>query len=70
MKAVLCRRNRFDGSLPPWLNNHHGPASFIHVDFDLHSSTRVGFTLLADRAGTAILFDEYFNYPNLERHEY
>ena len=40
--------------------------------FDLYSSTRTIFKLLGERfvAGTVILFDEYFNYPNWERHEF
>jgi hypothetical protein len=69
---VRLHSGRFDDSLPPWLNDHPGPAAFIHIDCDLYSSTRVVLTLLAERIvpGTVILFDEYFNYPNWERHEY
>jgi hypothetical protein len=62
----------FDATLPEWLKNNPGPAAFIHVDCDIYSSTRTILTLLADRIapGTIILFDEYFNYPNWEQHEY
>lgn len=44
----------------------------MHIDCDLYSSTRTILALLAPRivAGTIILFDEYFNYPNWEQHEY
>jgi hypothetical protein len=69
---VYLHRGWFDQSLPEWLERNHGPVAFIHVDCDLYSSTRTIFTLLADRIvpGTIILFDEYFNYPNWEQHEY
>jgi hypothetical protein len=38
----------------------------------LYSSTKTIFDELADRfvPGTVIVFDEYFNYPNWQQHEY
>ena len=71
-KNVELYKGWFENSLPPWLKNHEGSVAFIHIDCDLYSSTRTILTLLADRIvpGTVILFDEYFNYPNWERHEY
>ena len=49
-----------------------GPVAFIHVDCDLYSSTKTILSLLAPRlvSGSVILFDEYFNYPNWEQHEF
>jgi hypothetical protein len=49
-----------------------GPIAFMHVDCDLYSSTKTIFEFLGDAIGpgTVILFDEYFNYPNWEQHEY
>ena len=69
---VRLHRGWFEKSLPPWINDNGGPVAFIHIDCDLYSSTKTIFTLLADRitCGTIILFDEYFNFPNWERHEY
>lgn len=69
---VQLHRGWFETSLPRWLEPNLGPAAFIHIDCDLYSSTKTIFTLLADRIvpGTVILFDEYFNFPNWERHEY
>ena len=62
----------FDDTLPRWLMETPGPMSFIHIDCDIYSSTRTIFNQLADRIvpGTIILFDEYFNYPNWEAHEF
>jgi hypothetical protein len=69
---VRLHRGWFEDSIPLWLDANPGPVAFIHVDCDLYSLTRTIFTLLADRIvpGTVILFDEYFNYPNWEQHEF
>ncbi len=62
----------FENTVPGWAAANPGPIAFMHVDCDLYSSTKTIFDLLGDRMvpGTIILFDEYFNYPNWERHEY
>jgi predicted O-methyltransferase YrrM len=72
LKNVLLHRGYFDASLPAWLENRPGPVAFIHLDCDLYSSTKTIFKLIAPRlaSGTVILFDEYFNYPNWEKHEF
>jgi hypothetical protein len=69
---VRLHRGYFEDSLPKWLADNTGPVAFIHLDCDLYSSTKTIFALLAPRLipGTVILFDEYFNYPNWERHEF
>jgi hypothetical protein len=69
---VRLYRGWFDTSLPAWLKANVGSIAFVHVDCDLYSSTKTIFTLLAERLvpGTVILFDEYFNYPNWEHHEF
>ncbi|KQS81063.1 hypothetical protein ASG25_06060 [Rhizobium sp. Leaf384] len=62
----------FDRTLPSFLDSHPGPVSFLHVDCDLYSSTQTVLTQLRERLvpGTIILFDEYFNYPGWEMHEF
>lgn len=62
----------FDSTLPRFLKANTKPAAFIHVDCDIYSSTRTVFELLAGRIrpGTVIVFDEYFNYPNWQEHEF
>lgn len=62
----------FDQSLPPFLEKHAGPASFLHVDSDLYSSARTIFDAMGDRIvpGTVIAFDEYFNYPRWREGEH
>lgn len=62
----------FEETLPPFLAGHAGPVSLMHVDCDLYSSTRTVLTLCRDRirAGTMIVFDEYWNYPGWQDHEH
>jgi hypothetical protein len=69
---VLLHKGWFDQVLPGFLSANPGPAAFVHVDCDLYSSTKTVLTALAPRlvAGTVLLFDEYFNYPNWRQHEF
>jgi hypothetical protein len=71
-KNVRLHRGWFEDSLPAWLNHNPGTVAFVHVDCDLYSAACTVLSLLADRIvpGTVIVFDEYFNFPNWEQHEY
>ena len=62
----------FDDTLPKFLEKHPGNFAFIHVDCDLYSSTQAILSHCACRIkpGTVIVFDEFFNYPNWQQHEY
>jgi hypothetical protein len=62
----------FDQSLPGFAGEVAGPAAFLHIDCDLYESTRCVFEVLGDRVvpGTVIVFDEYWNYPGWENHEF
>jgi len=62
----------FDATLPQFLEDHRGNAAFIHVDADLYSSARTILELLQPRIvpGTVIVFDEFFNYPGWQEHEF
>ncbi len=63
---------RFEATLPAFLGEHSGSLRFAHIDCDLYSSTRTVLDLLAPRfrPGTVLLFDEYFNYPGWQHHEF
>lgn len=69
---VRLHKGWFNETLPVWLKENPGPVAFMHVDCDLYSSTKTILDLLKDRIqpGTIILFDEYFNYPNWQKHEF
>jgi predicted O-methyltransferase YrrM len=71
--SVTLHRGWFDDTLPRFLAANPGePAAFMHVDCDIYSSTVTIFRELGARLqpGTIIVFDEYFNYPNWQAHEW
>jgi len=63
---------RFDQTLGSWLATHPGPARLIHIDCDLYQATQDVFEQLRPRiqSGTIIVFDEYWNYPDWQAHEF
>jgi hypothetical protein len=69
---VVLHKGWFNATLPPWCESNPGAIAFMHVDCDLYSSTRDVLAAVGDRLqqGTVIVFDEYFNYPNWENHEF
>ena len=62
----------FDETLPGFLAAEAEPAAFVHIDCDIYESTQAVLALLAPRIvpGTVIVFDEYFNYPGWQQHEF
>lgn len=71
-KNVVLHKGWFDDTLPQFVKENNENISFLHIDCDLYSSTKTIFKWLDKRIveGTIILFDEYFNYPFWENHEY
>jgi Macrocin-O-methyltransferase (TylF) len=69
---VILHKGWFRDTLPRWTEANKGPVAFLHVDCDVYSSTREVLAGLGDRIGqgSVIVFDEYFNYPNWENHEF
>ena len=63
----------FDNTLPSFVADRpEEKLALLHVDCDLYSSTKTIFANVFDRieAGTVIVFDEYFNYPEWRLHEF
>jgi predicted O-methyltransferase YrrM len=62
----------FDDVLPGFMENHPGPVDFLHVDADLYSSAATVLNLVGPRLreGSVVVFDEFFNYPGWQEHEY
>ncbi|GAB3503963.1 class I SAM-dependent methyltransferase [Amycolatopsis cihanbeyliensis] len=62
----------FADTLPDFLAAHRGRVDFLHVDSDLYSSARTVLEQVGPRLepGSVIVFDEFYNYPGWQRHEY
>jgi len=63
----------FADTLPRFLGEHAGESvAFAHVDCDIYASTATVLEHLGERLrpGAILVFDEYFNYPNWQRHEW
>jgi predicted O-methyltransferase YrrM len=64
----------FEQTLPGFCEKIHKPASLIHIDCDLYSSTKSVLDTLHSasmlKKGTIVLFDEFYNYQNFEDYEY
>jgi len=62
----------FEDTLPQFLDSCTENAAFIHIDSDLYSSAKTVLDTLRPRIvpGTVIVFDEFFNYPGWQEHEY
>jgi hypothetical protein len=62
----------FDETIPGFLAEHDEPVSLLHVDCDLYSSTVTIFEAFGPRLqpGAVILFDEYYNFPRWQEHEF
>lgn len=71
-RNVTLHAGFFADTLPAWLEQNPGPAAFIHIDSDLYEPARCVLECLQERIvpGTIIVFDEYFNYPNWQAHEF
>lgn len=62
----------FEETLPDFLARSDEPIAFMHLDADLYSSTKTVLDLTADRLtdGAVLVFDEFFNYPGWQGHEF
>jgi hypothetical protein len=63
----------FCDSIPPFMEKYDGRGlKLLHIDCDLYSSTKDVLSGLESyiTKGLIIVFDEYFNYPNYENHEF
>jgi hypothetical protein len=71
-KNVKLHTGWFNETLPGFLETHKDNFGFMHVDCDIYSSTKTIFDFCASRIvpGTIILFDEYFNFPFWQEHEF
>ncbi len=71
---VSLVKGLFDQTLPQFKEQilKSTPIAFLHVDCDIYASTKEIFDRLGDNivSGTVIVFDEMYNYPGAEEHEF
>lgn len=69
-KNVSLQIGWFEETLPE-IKKELTDIAFIHIDCDIYTSTKTIFNELKDKIkpGCIILFDEYFCYPNFQKHE-
>lgn len=71
---VTLVKGLFHESLPGFKEHvlKDTPIAFLHIDCDIYSSTKAIFDQLGDNIvpGTVIVFDELYNYPAAEDHEF
>ncbi|MGH3675006.1 MAG: class I SAM-dependent methyltransferase [Mycobacterium sp.] len=62
----------FEDELPGFLARNEEQITFVHVDCDLYSSTKTILDLTGNRLApdAVLVFDEFFNYPGWQQHEY
>jgi predicted O-methyltransferase YrrM len=72
LQNVKLHVGLFSETLPGFLQEHSENFAFIHMDCDLYSSAKTIFQQCSNqiKPGTVIVFDEFFNYPNWQQHEY
>lgn len=67
-------RGWFSDTLPTFTkgSDPSQPLAFLHIDSDIYSSAATAFEILGDRIqiGTILVFDELYNYPGYENHEF
>jgi len=62
----------FASTVPAWVGGQAAPLRLVHIDCDLHSSTRDALDALAPliAPGTVLAFDDYFGNPHWEEDEH
>lgn len=71
---VKLYKGLFSKTLPRFKKQYLGdkPIALLHVDCDIYESTKEAFDALGGNLvpGSVLVFDELYNYPGSERHEW
>ena len=62
----------FDNTVPSFFREQNTPISILHIDSDIYSSAKTVFNSAKPflQKGSIIIFDEFFNYPGYQKHEF
>ncbi|HXR87206.1 MAG TPA: class I SAM-dependent methyltransferase [Stellaceae bacterium] len=70
---VVLHKGAYEQTLPPFLAAHADESvAFLHIDCGIYSASVLVLRTLAPRLkpGAVLVFEEYFNHPNWQRHEW
>jgi hypothetical protein len=70
---VILHKGAYEQTLPPFLAAHaEESVAFLHLDGGNYSASDLVLRALAPRlkAGAVLVFEEYFNHPRWQRHEW
>lgn len=74
LSNVVIIQGEYEKTIPEFIKSHlkGGQVAFLHFNCDIYSLAAKGFQLLGDYIGegTILLFDELYNYPGSEQHEF
>lgn len=72
LQNVCLIKGWFADTLPSFIAAQTEPIAFLHIDCEIYESTAQALEILGPKItdGTIILFDEFYNYPNYQSHEY
>lgn len=74
LRNVELYKGWFNDTLPIFAKEklQHQPLALIHIDCDIYTSTAQALEILRPyiREGTVLIFDELYNYPGYEAHEW
>lgn len=62
----------FDQTVPYFFEQQNKPISILHIDCDIYISTKIVLNAAMPfiQSGTILIFDEFFNYPGYQNHEF
>ena len=74
LNNVKLAKGLFENTLPVFADEilKDRAIAFLHIDCDLYSSTKDIFEIIGShlKKGSIVLFDELYNYPKWEEHEF
>ena len=74
LQNVVLFKGLFKKTLPEFTKQYlkKQPIALLHIDSDTYASAKDGFDALGKNIvpGTIIVFDEFYNFPGAETHEY
>lgn len=71
-KNVQLIKGNFSNTIKPFLKRQNHEIAFVHIDCNIYESAKTVLDNIGNRIkkDTIIIFDEYFNYPNWQQHEF